>query len=391
MDKKIRVAFWHNVVAPYRVPVFQKLASFDEIDLTVYYGSTKDPHRVWPINFGSGYSYILLPSLSIPFYPHKFNYTLFTELIRQKYDVHIGVENEIGGQITYLAAHWLKKPFILWSDEITYQIIRDPREYSLQGCLQKLWPFLGRQLQKWVFAPLRYGARHVKRHADAYLTAGHKSEEHLRLAGAKGPFFHFGDTIDTEQFQRQLQTQDVPALKRSFDLEAKTIILSLSYLQKRKGVQYLIEAFLQLNRKDVVLLIVGDGEYKHELVKLVPKNCANILFIGHVEDTPKYYAMADIFVMPSFSDPWGLTINEAMLAGLPVITTTNVGAQELIQGNGVLIPPRDSQALKVALQKLLDDEQLRDDMGKRSLEVIKPYTIAHTAEACRQAIHAVLR
>ena len=164
----------------------------------------------------------------------------------------------------------------------------------------------------------------------------------------------------------------------------------MAYLQKRKGVQYLIEAFLQLNGKDTVLLIVGDGEYKQELLKLVPENNSDIMFVGHDENTAKYYAMADIFVMPSFSDPWGLTINEAMVAGLPVITTTNVGAQELIQGNGFVISPRDSHALKTALEQLLNDDQLRHDMGQRSLEVIKPYTIQHTAEVCRAAIHAVI-
>jgi glycosyltransferase involved in cell wall biosynthesis len=389
MNKKIRVAFWHNVFAPYRVPLFQHLAAYDDLDLTVYYGSIKDSYRTWTVDFGSGYNYVLLPHISIPFYPHKFNYTLFTELIRQKYDVYIAVENELGCHISYCAARWLKKPFILWSGEITYQIIRDTREYTFQGCLKKLLPFVGRQFHKLIFFPLRYGAIHVKRHADAYLVAGKKTEEHLRALGARGPFFRYGNSVDTTRLHHQIQTQNVPALKKSFGIDGKKIILALSYLQKRKGIQYLIEAFLQLNRKDTVLLIVGDGEYKRELLKLVPEKCSDIIFVGYDEKTAQYYAMADIFVMPSFSDPWGLTINEAMVAGLPVITTTNVGAQELIQGNGFLIPPRDSHALKVALEKLLDDDQLRRDMGKRSLEIIKPYTIAHTAEVCRAAISRI--
>lgn len=390
LNPKIRVAFWHNSFAPYRVPVFQRLAAYDDIDLTIYYGTERDRHRTWAIDFGSDYSYILLPYVSIPWYPHKLNYTFFTELLHKNYDVHIASENELGCQIMYLAARWLKKPFILWSEQIDYQIVRDQREYTLRGCLQKALPYLGRKLHKIVFFPFYYGAIHVKRHCDAYLAAGKKTEEHLAAVGAKGPFFRHGSTIDTEKFQRQVQKQDVPALKRSFDIEDKKVILSVSYLQKRKGVQYLIEAFLQLNRQDTVLLIVGDGEYKQELVKLVPENRSDIIFVGHDEDTAKYYAMVDIFAMPSFSDPWGLTINEAMVAGLPVITTSNVGAQELIQGNGFVIPPRDSHALKTTLEQLLNDDQLRHDMGQRSLEVIKPYTIQHTAEVCRTAIHTVM-
>ena len=156
-------------------------------------------------------------------------------------------------------------------------------------------------------------------------------------------------------------------------------------------MQYLIEAFLQLHDPNLVLVIVGDGDYKAELLKLVPEGRTDILFVGHDEDTAKYYAMADIFVMPSFSDPWGLTVNEAMLAGLPVITTTNVGAQELIQGNGFVIPPRDAAALKNALERLIYDAPLRLAMGKRSREIINNYTIEHSAEVCRQAIYAVAK
>lgn len=387
MDKKIRVAFWHNVFSPYRVPVFQKLAAYDDIDLTVYYGSEKDSHRAWNVDFESGYTYVVLPSLALPWYPYKFNYSLLSTLLRARHDVYIAPEHELGSQITYLAARLRQKPFMIWSLDITYQIIRDRREYTWQGCLQKIPPYLKRQAQRLLFFPFRSAAIYIKRHADACLTAGQKTEEHLRTIGAKGQFFRFGNSVDTIKFRHQLQQQDVSTLKQIFDVESKKVILSISYLQKRKGIQYLIEAFLALQRNDAVLLIVGDGEYKRDLMKFVPEGCSNVRFLGHDEETAKYYAIADMFVMPSFSDPWGLTVNEAMLAGLPVITTSNVGAQELIQGNGFVIPPRDSHALKICLERLLEDDSLRVTMGKRSLEIINAYTIDHIAEVCREAIH----
>lgn len=390
MKERVRVAFWHNSFAPYRVPVFQRLSACDDIDLTVYYGSEKDSHRAWTVNFGEGYAYTLLPHVTIPGYPHKFNYTLFQELLRQRYDVIIASENELGCQIAFLAARWMKKPFIVWSEQIDYEIIRDPREYTLWQCLQKILPYLGRQLHQVLFFPFYYGADYVKRHANAAIAAGKKTEEHLRRVGNTGPIFRHGSTIDTARFHQQIQKQNATALKRTLDILNKTVILSVSYLQKRKGIQYLIEAFLDISPPDAVLLIVGDGEYKQQLQQLIPESRSDILFVGHDEETAKYYAIADIFVMPSFSDPWGLTVNEAMVAGLPVITTTNVGAQELIQGNGLLIPPRNGQALKQALEQLLDNPNLRQDMGRRSRKIIKAYTIEHSADMCRAAIHAVV-
>lgn len=391
MHQKIRVAFWHNVFAPYRVPLFQRLAAYDDIDLTVYYGSSKDRYRQWEINFGEGYHYVELPYVSIPFYPYKLNHTLLPELLRQKYDVFIAVENEIGCQLTYLAKLWTKTPLILWSIQMDYQIVRDPSDYEHSAIVRKLPGFLGRNIKRLVFFPFQYGAGYVKAHADAYLAAGRETEKHLVSAGAHGPIFLFGNSVDSQTFCQQLQQQHASELKHALRLEGKTVILSVSYLQKRKGVQYLIEAFIRLNHPDAVLVIVGDGEYKAELLKLVPEGRNDILFVGHDEKTARYYAMADIFVMPSFSDPWGLTVNEAMLAGLPVITTSNVGAQELIQGNGYVIPPRDSSALETALQHLLHDPELRREMGRRSQEVIKSYTIEHAAKTCRDAIHAALR
>ena len=391
MNKKIRVAFWHNVFAPYRVPLFQKLAAFDDIDLTVYYGAIKDRHRKWSVDFGEGYKYVLLPHLSIPFYPHKFNPTLFHTLVKENYDVFIAPENELGCQISYLAAKWMKKPLIVWSVQIDYQIIRDNREYTFRGCLQKLFPFIGRKIHSLVFYLFHFGAVYTKRHADAWLAAGLHTEKYLAQIGAEGPFFRFGNAIDSESLQQKLQKQDPVLIKQSLGIEEnKKVILALSYLQKRKGIQYLIEAFLQLNRNDSVLLIVGDGDYKQELLKLIPEHRNDILFAGYDEETAKYYAIADMFAMPSFSDPWGLTINEAMVAGLPVITTSNVGARELIRGNGFVIPPRDSQRLKDALELLLNDNRMRHGMGKRSFEIIQDYTIEHAAEVCRTAIHSVV-
>ena len=387
----IRVAFWHNTFAPYRVPLFQQLGAFDDIDLTVYYGSPKDRHRQWDVDFGSGYHHVLLPSLTIPGYPYKFNYTLFSELLRQRYDVHIASENELGCQLMFLAARYVKIPFIVWSEQIDYQIVRDHRDYTVRKILQKIGPFLVRLLQSIVFYPLHCGAVAVKRHCDAYLAAEKKTEEHLRNLGAPGPFFRHGSTIDTMRFQQELQAESPASIRQALGIDDKLVILSVSYLQERKGVQYLIDAFLGMQRPNTVLLIVGDGEYASELHARVPTSQTDVMFMGHDEKTAKYYAIADIFVMPSFSDPWGLTVNEAMVAGQPVITTCNVGAQELIRGNGFVIPPRDSRALQEALEQLVDDAALRQRMGQRSQEIMRAYTIEHTASVCRQAIHAVLQ
>jgi hypothetical protein len=234
-EEKVRVAFWHNSFAPYRVPIFQCLAAYNDIDLTVYYGSEKRSCSRLGSRFCVGYAYSVLPHATIPGYPYKFNYTLFQELLRKQYDVIIACENELGCQIAYLAAHRMKKPFIVWSVQIDYEIIRDAREYTFQGCLKKILPYMGRKLHHLVFSPLYYGSWYVKRHADACIAAGKKTEEHLRRLGATCPIFLYGNTIDLEHLRRQIQAQDVTKLRKQFGLFNKTIILSVSYFRNAKA------------------------------------------------------------------------------------------------------------------------------------------------------------
>ena len=108
-------------------------------------------------------------------------------------------------------------------------------------------------------------------------------------------------------------------------------------------------------------------------------------FLGHIanEDLPRYYALADIFVLPSvttisFKEPWGIVINEAMNQGCPIVTTDAVGAAAggLVRDgeNGFVVQERDSEALKKAINKLISDESLRLKMSSCSKERIKDWT-----------------
>ena len=121
------------------------------------------------------------------------------------------------------------------------------------------------------------------------------------------------------------------------------------------------------------LVLVGAGPDEGALKKLAQDLgvSAQVLFTGYVtpEEIPQYYAAADLFVLPSYSDVWGLVVNEAMVAGLPVIVTRDVGAAEdLVEhgGNGFIVDAKDSSALAKALASLLENQPLRKTMGNAS-------------------------
>jgi glycosyltransferase involved in cell wall biosynthesis len=153
-------------------------------------------------------------------------------------------------------------------------------------------------------------------------------------------------------------------------------ILTVGYLLKRKGIQYLIEAmpFILREFKDVKLKIVGEGPFKAELMKLVKRLSLDdkVRFEGPVlrGELVKHYTNCDIYVQPSLSETFPSTIREAMSVGRPVITT-RVGFVEehVIDGvNGFLVPRGDVEGIVSKVLLLLSDEDLRLKMGVKARE-----------------------
>lgn len=157
-------------------------------------------------------------------------------------------------------------------------------------------------------------------------------------------------------------------------------ILYLGRLDKDKGLDKLLEAAsnIRLPTSDFRLLIVGSGpefDYLNNRSKELGLSDA-VEFVGQVpyEETPKYYAMADVFVYPSEAlEGLPMTVIEAMAAGLPVVASRVGGIPEaVVDGEtGRLVEPGNVQELSAALTKLLTDKELRLKMGQRAREIAK--------------------
>ena len=100
------------------------------------------------------------------------------------------------------------------------------------------------------------------------------------------------------------------------------------------------------------------------------------------EKLADYYKAADLLVLPTESDVWGLVINEAMACGLPIVTTDRcVAGLELVEDgvNGYLVPVDDREALAEKIRLVLSADYR--EMGVRSLEKIRPYTLENMARS----------
>jgi glycosyltransferase involved in cell wall biosynthesis len=90
------------------------------------------------------------------------------------------------------------------------------------------------------------------------------------------------------------------------------------------------------------------------------------------DELAQRYVDADIFALVSRHEPWGVVVNEAAASGLPLVLSSHVGAaRDLLNGNGLLVPPDDVDATAAAIRQLADDPELRRRMGARSREVVR--------------------
>ena len=163
-------------------------------------------------------------------------------------------------------------------------------------------------------------------------------------------------------------------LQEKFNLKDKKTVLFVGRLESVKSVDLLIDAFAEVKRKyhEAALLIVGDGFLMNEL-----KNKVDLLKIQDVhfegyQVFPKlieYYKVADIFVLPSQFEPWGLVVNEAMICGLPVIVSSRVGCRmDLVEDNlnGFVFESRNETELEKALETMFEM-----DLKKMSCESLE--------------------
>jgi UDP-glucose:(heptosyl)LPS alpha-1,3-glucosyltransferase len=161
-----------------------------------------------------------------------------------------------------------------------------------------------------------------------------------------------------------------------------SIVLFVGHAFERKGLADAIAA-LAACREAAHLVVVGGGESGSYLRKAYELGLGGrIHFVGTVEKPEEYYAAADILVLPTRSDPWGIPVIEAMAAGIPVITTPAAGSAQvaLAAGSGLVVPPRAPRELGEAMHALLADSARRREMGERGRTGAARFDIASVVD-----------
>lgn len=383
-----RLAALYSHPIQYFAPLFRALSVRPEIDLTVYYCSRYgldpmfDPgfgRKVqWDIPLLDGYRSIFLPNRSrqpgLDRFFELVNPAIIAELRQERYDAVL-----VHGYI--YATHWLA--FLAARFTGTALWLRGESTLSAPRPL-------GVQMAK------QATLRPLFRMAQACLYIGSRNREFYKYYGVDSDRLFFAPYSVDDSFFRQ--GSQLAAQKDSFRhrLGIATdvpVILAAGKLSPTKQPLHLLNAFERLRAvRRCALIFAGDGELRSALENACAKRSIPDVYItGFLNQTemPAAYSSADVLVLPSWGEQWGLVVNEAMNCGLPVVMTDRVGcADDLVRDgeNGYIVPWNDVNALAEALEKLIADPELRKRFGHRSLEIIQDYSLERTVDGIVQAM-----
>ncbi|MFV9506370.1 MAG: glycosyltransferase family 4 protein [Oscillochloridaceae bacterium umkhey_bin13] len=186
------------------------------------------------------------------------------------------------------------------------------------------------------------------------------------------------ESVDPDQFAPQ-PAAAVAELRQHLGLHDQPVLLYIGFSTPRKGLEYLAAALANLP-PEVRLLIIGQWEpgYRERVMAAAGAAWSRVRELGSVPDAalPLYLSLADLVVLPSLLEGFGLPALESLACGTPVVAAASGSLPEVVGPCGVIVPPRDSQALASAIRDLLADPARRAQLGvsarERALTVFGP-------------------
>lgn len=217
---------------------------------------------------------------------------------------------------------------------------------------------------------------------DGFISIGKLNADFYLKNGVSDSVIHFSPfSVDNGFFSKSDEDYRVSreCVRSNFDIGSdQFVVLVSSKFIKLKRIADVVQACALISKEyiNLKLLLVGSGPEYEEILKLAKGfSHLNAIFAGfrNQSELPGIYSAADVFVLSSENEAWGLALNEAMAAGLPVVASDQVGAvPDLVEGKGTGIVYKcgDINELKAAIEKMMIDAKFRTECAKRSRELI---------------------
>ena len=388
--RKQRVLILASHVIQYSSPLFRRMAQDPRLDLQIAYCTLRgakpsiDPEFgvevAWDTSVLDGYPWVHLPNRSpvpeLGRFFGLFNPGVWRMIRKGRFDAVIlpGYFYSTAW-IAIAAAKWNGTPILFITDSHSLRSWRAQSPWKLR-------------FKKWL-------VRRIFSLASAILVSSSGGVEYVKSLGFSSKrIFLVPTAVDNDWWTEQAAKADRSAVRVAWNIPAEgTVALFCAKLQLWKGPMDLLEAFGRANVPGSYLVFAGDGPERRNLERRAAELglMDRVRFLGFVNQSqlPSTYCAADLFVLPSLFEPFGLVVNEAMLCGLPVAVSDRVGAKfDLVRpgDNGYVFPAGNVEALAAVLRQILPDREKRARMGvaaRRRMETWSP------REYVDSVVHAV--
>ena len=386
MSQTARLAVIAVAFAPYREPFFARLAATSGIELKVFYLHARDSLRSWARD--AEYAGEAVPCLtpealySLPVFG-AVNPSLKRRLAEFQPTCLIVCGHSYVSQ--FVAMRWAARkgiPYLLRCDHTPLKIVTRR----------------GNRPVRWVAARGRVVRYFAKRSAGA-LTIGSENDRFWAYYGIPperrffAPFAVKNELfIEAADWARSRKVQ----LRAELGIPRGRLLIFAGRFVEEKNLPRLLEAMKLADREELLLLLVGDGPQRSEVEHAAAQHASGRVFFAPFRaqaDLAKMYAMADGLVLPSVLDGWGLVVNEAMAAGLPVLVSTACGcAPDIVRPyeNGFLFDPHRVDSIAAALMAFTDLSE--DDLarfGEKSRDLIRDWNYGTAVAGVQRALQAV--
>ncbi len=403
----LRLAIITTHPIQYNAPLFAFLALSKSFQLTLFYTwgdnslSIYDPgfanYRSWDIDLLNGYDHAFIENVSKDPGSHHFRGIINPDLIQQvetiKPDAIIVYGWKFHSHLKLMRYFKGKIPILFRGDST---LLDSHLQWAISNTLK--FTFL-----KWVY-----------RHVDFALSPGLSSDAYFAACGLrKDQIVRAPHSIDNKRFSEAITTSDGQDIENKAREWRKKIgipneaivILFAGKFESKKDPLVLIQAFKQINKlySNTHLLLVGSGELNRSIEGAIANSSnsqeslasatISLLPFQNQSVMPIVYRLCDIFVLPSKGpgETWGLSVNEAMACGKPVIVSDKCGcARELVKKdvNGYIFKSGDMSDLVDKMQMMLDKDKLQN-MGTHSQDIISEFNYQLFSNALNECFNRI--
>lgn len=366
----MKVLWITNVPSPYRVEFFKLLGDkCYQLDVVFECPFSKERDQSWRKIDADGFNAFFLKGIQyktdMAFCPG------ILKFLKKDYDIIVVTDYaSLTGMFAILYMKYHHIPFIMEGDGA----------YVGSGVGYK------EKLKKKLIKAADYWLATSEEHKAFYMFYGAKQDRIFK--------YPFTSIHEKQILEMPLTNEEKIYLRQERNITEEYVILSIGQFIYRKGYDVLLEAAARLDR-NIGIYIIGGSPTEEYIQQIEEYKLENVHFLDFMiyDELKKYYQLADIFVLPTREDIWGLVVNEALANGLPVITTnTCIAGNELITNEcGRIVKKENVAQLVNAIEDLIRSNKWRKSAELVCLERIKYYTIENMCTVHMELFKRILR